>query len=412
MGAFCNTTEGLHYKTEPLPGLGHLTLHDLGFIICGSFAIVTTAIALFLIQKHALHYSRPDEQRHIMRIVLMLPVYAIITTFSYGYYWWAIYFEVIRDCYEAFALGSFFFLMTYLIAPTLHEQKQFFRRWEPKPWPWPANWCLKIGIPFRAPRSGLTWFNIVWIGVFQYCAIRVISTFVSLATQWYGVYCEDSWSPAFAHVWVTAVLIIMISIALYVLIAFYSALKEELDAYRPFLKFLSIKLVIFFSFWQAIVVGLLMSAGVLKPSKYVSEGDISTGINALLISVEMTGFAIMHLYSYPWRDYTPEGLSERYKRMGLAVRDLDVSRKGGSFGWKAWADTFNPWDFVKATARGVRWLFIGRKRRHQDSIYTPDKDDDSSNGYGSPDSDDKQDLLPSHSRSGSMSGHRRSSREV
>ena len=34
-------------------------------------------------------------------------------------------------------------------------------------------------------------------------------------------------------------------------------------------------------------------------------------------------------------------------------------------------DSFNPWDVVKASARGFRWLFVGRKHRHQDSSYGP-----------------------------------------
>ncbi|KAK6539067.1 hypothetical protein TWF694_010608 [Orbilia ellipsospora] len=344
MGAFCNATDGEYFSTKKIAGLGvDLTVSEIGAIVCAVFAFFTTSIALFLIQKHALHYTRPDEQRHIMRIVLMLPIYAIITTLSYYYYAYAIYFEVIRDCYEAFALASFFFLMTYLIAPTLHEQKQFFRRWEPKPWPFPANLFIKIGIPFRTPRSGLTWFNIVWICTFQYCAIRVLSTFASLATQWFGLYCQASWSPVFAHVWITVIIIIMITIALYMLVAFYTSLKDELEPYRPFLKFVSIKLVIFFIFWQTVIISALMSFKVIEPGEYVSQGDLATGINAVLVSIEMVAFAILHLFSYPWRDYTEEGLAERYKRMGLAVKDLDVHNKGGRFGWRAWIDTFNPW---------------------------------------------------------------------
>ncbi|EPS41517.1 hypothetical protein H072_4543 [Dactylellina haptotyla CBS 200.50] len=407
MPKFCNSTEGQYFATKAIPGL-EFTVSQIGVTICAAFAVITTIISLYLIQAHALHYTRPDEQRHVMRIVLMLPIYAIVTTLSYAFYAHAIYYEVIRDCYEAFALASFFFLMTYLIAPTLHEQKQFFRRWEPKRWPWPITWLVKIGIPLRTPRSGLTWFNIVWIGTFQYCIIRVLTTFTSLATQWYGVYCQSSWSPQFAHVWVTVVLIIMITIALYMLVAFYTSLKDELQPYRPFLKFLSIKLVIFFSFWQAVIVGLLMNFKIIEPNDYISQGDLATGINATLVSVEMTGFAIMHLFSYPWKEYTEEGLAERYKKMGLAVKDLDVVYKGGFGGWKAWVDTFNPWDFIKAVARGFRWLFVGVKKRHVQSIYSPDDDGP---GFETHDSDDKEDLLPSHTRSGSMSNTRRGSLE-
>ena len=36
---------------------------------------------------------------------------------------------------------------------------------------------------------------------------------------------------------------------------------------------------------------------------------------------------------------------------------------------KAFLDAANPWDIIKAFARGTRWMFIGVKRRREDSSY-------------------------------------------
>ena len=44
------------------------------------------------------------------------------------------------------------------------------------------------------------------------------------------------------------------SIALYGLLVFYGLMKEELKGKRPGLKFLSIKLIVMFTFYQAFVV--------------------------------------------------------------------------------------------------------------------------------------------------------------
>lgn len=44
--------------------------------------------------------------------------------------------------------------------------------------------------------------QIVWVGVFQYCVMRVLMTIVAVVTQAFGVYCEESLNPAFAHIWV------------------------------------------------------------------------------------------------------------------------------------------------------------------------------------------------------------------
>ena len=95
----------------------------------------------------------------------MIPIYAVVSFLSYLYYKKAIYFEVLRDCYEAFAIASFFTLMCHYIAPSLHEQKEYFRNVEPKNWVWPIPWMQKCSGGegkgwLRKPRSGLTWFNV------------------------------------------------------------------------------------------------------------------------------------------------------------------------------------------------------------------------------------------------------------
>jgi Organic solute transporter Ostalpha len=50
------------------------------------------------------------------------------------------------------------------------------------------------------------------------------------------------------------------SIALYGLILFYDLTKEELAGRRPLAKFLSIKLIVFFTFYQSFVVRSVLSA--------------------------------------------------------------------------------------------------------------------------------------------------------
>lgn len=50
------------------------------------------------------------------------------------------------------------------------------------------------------------------------------------------------------------------SIALYGLILFYDLTKDELAGRRPLAKFISIKLIVFFTFYQSLVVRSALSA--------------------------------------------------------------------------------------------------------------------------------------------------------
>ncbi|KAG9663785.1 DUF300-domain-containing protein, partial [Aureobasidium melanogenum] len=376
----CNTTAEDQTINE-VPLFGEVKFHHVGLVISAVFALISVIIAFFLIYKHATHYSKPWEQKHIIRILLMIPIYSTVSFLSYLYYKHSIYFEVLRDCYEAFAIASFFTLLCNYIAPNLHEQKDYFRQVQPINWFWGVFGLQKCtggkdkGI-LRIPRSGLTWFNVVWLSVFQYCFIRVLFTIVSVVTQALGRYCEASLNPAFAHIWVMVFEGASVTIAMFMLIQFYLQLKADLAEHRPFLKVLCIKLVIFFSFWQSLLISFLSSSnGPLQPTKKISYPDIKVGIPSMLLCIEMAIFAVMHLFAFPWREYdlSKPSFADPLTVPGSGFSGNAPKYHGGWMGIKAYADTFNPWDLVKATARSFRWLFVGRKHRHNDISYTTPK---------------------------------------
>ena len=161
---YCNTTLEEGFSEEPL--WHGFTFHHFGLFLALVFAAIAVLVAFFLIFQHATHYLRPWEQRHIIRILLMIPIYAVVSFLSFLFYKHAVYFEVLRDCYEAFAIASFFTLLCHYVAPDLHQQKEYFRKLSPI-----QNWFWGVfGLqqctgnqnkgPFRKPRSGLTWFNV------------------------------------------------------------------------------------------------------------------------------------------------------------------------------------------------------------------------------------------------------------
>lgn len=204
--------------------------------------------------------------------------------------------------------------------------------------------------------------QIIWIGVFQYCLIRVFFTIVSVISEAFDRYCESSLSPAFAHIWVMVFETLSVTVAMYCLIQFYYQLKDDLAQYRPFLKVLCIKLVIFFSFWQTLLVSFLVGAGAIKVSKTLAYPDIKIGIPSMALCIEMAIFAVMHMWAFSWKEY------DILSPANAGIAD-SMKYQGGRFGIKAYMDAFNPWDIIKASARGFRWLFVGVRKRHLDASY-------------------------------------------
>jgi hypothetical protein len=206
-----------------------------------------------------------------------------------------------------------------------------------------------------------------------------------MITQLFKRYCESSLSPAFGHVWVMVFEATSVTVAMYCLIQFYVQLKGDLAEYKPFMKILCIKLVIFFSFWQSvswiparswgckegqsgltaeqILISFLSSSvipggAILKPSDKIAYPDIKVGIPSVLLAVEMSIFAVIHIFAFSHKPY------DISKNPDPAAR-----YQGGPLGWKAIYDAFNLWDIVKAAARGFRWLFHGARHRERDISY-------------------------------------------
>ena len=75
-------------------------------------------------------------------------------------------------------------------------------------------------------------------------------------------------------------------------------------------KFLCVKGILFFSFWQATGVSLLVSLGVInKLGPYTDKEHISLGLTDTLICLEMPFFAIAHLAAFSHRDYIDNKLA-------------------------------------------------------------------------------------------------------
>jgi hypothetical protein len=89
--------------------------------------------------------------------------------------------------------------------------------------------------------------------VLQYVIIRFLTSLSAIPLHWMGVYHEgDYYSWKSVYLWGAVLNSVSQALALYALVLFYQCCHKELIFIRPFAKFLSIKLIIFVSWWQSI----------------------------------------------------------------------------------------------------------------------------------------------------------------
>ncbi|KAJ6681535.1 ORGANIC SOLUTE TRANSPORTER-RELATED [Salix koriyanagi] len=77
------------------------------------FVILALVLSLYLTFEHLAAYNQPEEQKFLIGLILMVPVYSLESFLSLLDSSVAFNCEAIRDCYEAFALYCF---ERYLIA--------------------------------------------------------------------------------------------------------------------------------------------------------------------------------------------------------------------------------------------------------------------------------------------------------
>ncbi|MCO5613894.1 hypothetical protein L7F22_068172 [Adiantum nelumboides] len=316
-----NSTCPSEYKPiDPVPFFTHGSLnfkaHDVGWIICGFFTLIASVSSFWLIWKHLTYYTCPQQQRHIIRMLFMVPIYAIVSLLSYVFYHQAIYYQTIRDCYEAVVITSFFYLLLQYVGDTPAEQHEVFRMVKLKKWFWPLGF-------WKYRPDGLHFLWLMKICILQYAIVRPVGTLVAVGLQYFGLYCLESWEPWFGHIYITIAISISVTVAMYCIIQFYMPIQEELKPYSPVLKFLAVKSVVFLTFWQDSFLSILVYFGAIKESQYMTAADIQVGINALLETFEMCIFGFLHIKAFTYIVYRPKDRQRTTRKLKALLDVLD-----------------------------------------------------------------------------------------
>uniref|UniRef100_A0A5B7AW68 Uncharacterized protein n=1 Tax=Davidia involucrata TaxID=16924 RepID=A0A5B7AW68_DAVIN len=299
--------------------------------ICSAsiFVLVALVLSMYLIFEHLAAYYQPEEQKFLIGLILMVPVYALESFLSLLDSNAAFNCEIIRDCYEAFALYCF---ERYLIAclggeestiefmesqslitssiPLLEEAYAY----GVVQHPFPLN-CL-----LREWHLGSDFYQAVKIGIVQYMILKMICAVLAMIFHFFGVYGEGKFEWRYAYPYLAVVLNFSQTWALYCLVQFYSVTKDKLAPIKPLAKFLVFKSIVFLTWWQGVAVAFLFSMGAFKGSL---AQELKTRIQDYIICIEMGVAAVVHLYVFP---VVP------YKRGERCVRNVAVMTDYASLG--------------------------------------------------------------------------------
>ncbi|KAL3590998.1 hypothetical protein D5086_009638 [Populus alba] len=259
-------------------------------IIAFFCALGAMALAIFHIYRHLRNYTEPTYQRYIVRIIFMVPVYALMSFLSLIFPDSSIYFNSIREVYEAWVIYNFLSLcLAWVGGPGAVVLSLSGRAMKP-------SWCLMTCCFPPVPLDG-RFIRRCKQGCLQFVILKPFLVAVTLILYAKGKYKDGNFSPKQSYLYLTIIYTISYTMALYALALFYVACKDLLQPFNPVPKFIIIKSVVFLTYWQGVLVFLAAKSGFIKDAEEAAQ------FQDFIICVEMLIAAVGHLYAFPYKEY-------------------------------------------------------------------------------------------------------------
>ncbi|WOH04264.1 hypothetical protein DCAR_0623673 [Daucus carota subsp. sativus] len=272
---------------------GQLTL--LGSTIC---VMLSVLFSIKLLLAHLSNWKKPKEQKAIVVIILMAPIYAVDSYVGLldfrGSEAFFMLLDSIKECYEALVMAKFLALLyTYLnisisksIVPDEVKGREIHH-----------SFPMTLFQPHSVRLNHKT-LKLLKYWTWQFVAIRPVCSILMIALQLLDIY------PAWISWTFTIILNISVSLALYSLVLFYHVFAKELAPHNPLAKFLCVKGIVFFCFWQGIVLEMLVAAGIIQSHHiWLDVVHIQQAYQNILVIVEMVFFSIFQMSAYSAAPY-------------------------------------------------------------------------------------------------------------
>lgn len=287
--------------------------------IAGLFAFAAIFVTCHQIYAHLRSYTCPNEQRWIVRILFIVPIYAFdswlsLMFFSNNNYY--IYFNTVRDCYEAFVIYNFLSLCYEYLG---------------------GESSIMSEIRGRSIRSSFIYCTCCLAGrqytigflrfckqaTLQFCILKPTLAVITLLLQAFRLYSDGDFSVTSGYLYIMILNNLSITLALYALFLFYFATKELLSPYDPVGKFLTVKSIIFLSFWQGVLLAVLEKTKVINSHyseegiKMIGVGTVAAGYQNFIICIEMFFAAVAMRMAFPYDLYVTQEMVTHGRTVSL-----------------------------------------------------------------------------------------------
>uniref|UniRef100_A0A803NY06 Uncharacterized protein n=1 Tax=Cannabis sativa TaxID=3483 RepID=A0A803NY06_CANSA len=293
-----------------------------------SCVMLSMHFTIQLLSQHLFYWKNPKEQKAIITIILMAPLYAVVSFVGLvdiqGSKAFFMFLESIKECYEALVSGANKVVsLSVMLFPSLAYENIV---------GYSINFSIYVQVIAKFMALMYSYLNISisnnivpdeikgreihhsfpmtlfqphtirlnhktlkqlkhW--TWQFVVIRPVCSILMITFQLIGIY------PSWLSWTFTIILNISVSLALYSLVVFYHVFAKELAPHKPLSKFMCIKGIVFFCFWQGLVLSGLVALGVIRSHHFWLDVEhIEEAIQNVLVCLEMVVFSVIQQYAY------------------------------------------------------------------------------------------------------------------
>jgi hypothetical protein len=358
-----NQQQGQQTLTQRVENEHSLTLYQMA----GTFTLLVSLLTMFHMSTHLRNYKEPIVQRKVIAILWMSPIYCLTSFLSLVFPSADGYLAVIKDFYEAYVIYNF---LSFLIAVLGRGDREtavqrLAARHLDHPLDPPTRFLRRFYHP--APETSveananavLTECQILCL---QFVLVRPLTSIAGFVASSLAIVNDtndsdttSNWayfrSPNFYIAMVTNASVFF---AFTGLLKFYHAVRDDLSWLQPFSKFMSIKGIVFLTFWQGLAISILVNLKFDSDNEFASGATTivsaltnstaadSTGassisgpiyhqktaqeqaaeIQNILICVEMLFFSIAHWCVFPAEEWDEGYRPKSYAKPGIGLQDF------------------------------------------------------------------------------------------
>ncbi|KAJ9081446.1 hypothetical protein DSO57_1014530 [Entomophthora muscae] len=271
----------------PLGETKEATVLMIGQAVTTLTGALASLVVLSLAGGHLKHYSQPEHQRYLVRLLLLVPLAATISSFGFKFSKQQTYMAVPLLLYVGIAVADLLRLMMGVVGREGDEIKEAFRFRKPRRMIFPLRW-----IWFRPGHH--KHLPLVRLAAHQCAIILPLTAILAAFLQEVHIHCPHHLAfKLYPQAYIHIALLLSCNLAIFAIVNFYYTAQSDLKEDLGLLRVLTILALLFLPIYQHILVDILVESGIIVDGHTMTKESLATKLLCLIGNIELLALSLI-----------------------------------------------------------------------------------------------------------------------